>query len=209
MSPLPVPPSAPVPLPVPRPPQHRPAAHHRAGDVALGRRHAPSARPAAHGLPGRRAPKRRPAHQDVALFALAGGRPQQSHQGLPRFLGRSPRARLVAPAATIGLARGDPGKSDAWTFLAPNRSISVPNTGWSAGKRLAGGDHHGGKRSKEEHQRAATRVASRRPCRSGRIEAGTVVRSAGHLLLCGWGYPWGYPAAPGLPEWRFSDADGA
>lgn len=37
---------------------------------------------------------------------------------------------------------------------------------------------------------------------------GAAVRFAGHLLLCGWGYPWGYSAAPGFEEWRFTAADG-
>lgn len=87
-------------------------------------------------------------HKNVAFAGATDWRSDQIDQSGARRLAGRPRTGVIGHARLIDFACGDGGKAYLRAFCAPDRTVSVPDAGRSAGKGGSRLDHQS---STEQH----------------------------------------------------------
>lgn len=120
--------------PVPIPSKSPTTSDHCTGQVARLGRSAPSCRARTTRAALRSAGHGWTSDQDMSLPRYSSLFTDQTHEGIARLFSSCPRTRLIWPAAAVHFARCDARQTNARSFRAPDRAVSIPNTGWCAGE---------------------------------------------------------------------------
>ena len=101
----------------------------------------------------------------MAFACDAYGCADQPYQCIARNAWVCGGTRVTGLAATIHLARRNPGEPYPWTFCAPHRTIAIPNAGRSACEYLAGRNDVGGNEERHYHSHALPIIHAQIPHR--------------------------------------------
>ena len=124
---------------------------HRTAHIAAFGRPAPSGGSIAARAAGRQASHGRAAHQRMSVPAGSDGSTYKIDERGFGGVGGYSRTWLVRSAASIGFAGGNARQSNAWSFLAPDRTIAVPHRDRFACESLTRWDDDSGREEQERH----------------------------------------------------------
>ena len=129
----------------------------------------------------------------MAFACDACRRADQPYQCVARNARVCGGTRVTGLAASIHLARRNPGEPDPWTFCTPHRAIAVPNAGRGACEYLAGRNDGGGNEEGHYHLHALPVIHAEIPHRISLpfaerwITVSQFLKPSQDLPLCGTG----------------------